>query len=207
MVSENSHNSSDATLQLVKRICNNTLNSPLLAQMEKHLLGDDRFRNLVDERWRPKPIEISDLLAMPEPSLGYQYAVHLTTYEIKPIWTIDPLPVNSTLEYIINRLKEIHDLLHVLTGFRVDNYGEVGLHAFGLAQHRSPMGLKVVESSIHSFLKYEKPIKPLLRALSLGFQMGVDAELIIGFKLEEDFNCPLSDWRKVLKLPEVEIIL
>lgn len=207
MVNENGDNSSDATLQLVKGISNYTLNSPLRVQMEKHLLGDDRFRNLVDERWRPKPIEISDLLAMPEPSLGYQYAVHLTSHEIKPIWSIDPLPVNSTLEYIVNRLKEIHDLLHVLTGFGVYDYGEVGLHAFGLAQHRSPMGLKVVQNSIHSFLKYEQPIKPLLRSLSRGFQMGVDAELIIGFKLEEDFNCPLSDWRKVLKLPEVEMIL
>ncbi len=52
-----------------------------------------------------------------------------------------------------------------------------------------------------SSLQNDEPLEPLLRALAHGFQMGLDAELVIGRKLEEGWERPLKDWRAELKLP------
>jgi len=45
-------------------------------------------------------------------------------------------------------------------------------------------------------------LAPMLRALARGFQMGLDAELVISRKLEEGWDRPLNKWRSELKLPE-----
>ena len=42
----------------------------------------------------------------------------------------------------------------------------------------------------------------MLRALAKGFQMGLDAELVIARKLEEGWDRPLHEWRSELKLPD-----
>ena len=40
----------------------------------------------------------------------------------------------------------------------------------------------------------------MLRALARGFQLGLDADLVIARKLEEGWDRPLQDWRRELKL-------
>ena len=52
-----------------------------------------------------------------------------------------------------------------------------------------------------SSLQNDEPLEPLLRALAHGFQMGLNADLVIGCKLEEGWERPLNDWREELKLP------
>ena len=51
-------------------------------------------------------------------------------------------------------------------------------------------------------LQNDEPLAPMLRALAKGFQMGLDAELVISRKLEEGWDRPLYEWRNELKLPE-----
>jgi ubiquinone biosynthesis protein Coq4 len=52
-----------------------------------------------------------------------------------------------------------------------------------------------------SALQEDEPLGPMLRALARGFQMGLDADLVIARKLEEGWDRPLLDWRRELKLP------
>ena len=39
----------------------------------------------------------------------------------------------------MHRLRETHDIVHVLTGFGTDGPGELGQQAFNLAKNRSPL--------------------------------------------------------------------
>jgi ubiquinone biosynthesis protein Coq4 len=38
--------------------------------------------------------------------------------------------VTNANEFVIHRLKETHDIVHVLTGFGVDGISEIGLQGF-----------------------------------------------------------------------------
>jgi ubiquinone biosynthesis protein Coq4 len=167
----------------------------------RHLLSNSQFKALVDEGWRPDPIDLQKLQTLPEGSLGRCYANQLISLGITPDTLIDPSPVTNANEFVIHRLKETHDIVHVLTGFGIDGISEIGLQGFNLAQNRSPLAVMLIFGSMLSSLQNDEPLEPLLRALAHGFQMGLDAELVVSRKLEEGWDRPLKDWRKELKLP------
>ena len=41
----------------------------------------------------------------------------------------------------------------------------------------------------------------MLKALARGFQMGLEAELVIARKLEDNLERPLLEWKQELRLP------
>ena len=155
----------------------------------------------MDERWRPQPIDLNVLKTLPEGSLGRIYADQLISQGITPDSLIDPSPVTTAQDYVVHRLKETHDIVHVLTGFGIDGASELGLQGFNLAQNRSPLAVMLIFGGMLSALQNDEPLAPMLRALAQGFQMGLDAELVIARKLEDGWDRPLSDWRRELKLP------
>ena len=176
--------------------------SPLAEQMTRHLLNNPDFAQLVNEGWRPQPIDLSTLQTLPVGTLGRCYADQLISQGITPDTLIDPSPINDERDYIVHRLKETHDITHVLTGFGIDGVSELGLQGFNLAQNRSPLAVMLIFGGMLTALQNDEPLAPMLRALAKGFQMGLDAELVIARKLEEGWDRPLSAWRSELRLPE-----
>ncbi len=176
--------------------------SPLATQMQRHLLADPQMAELVDSIWRPAPIDLAQLSALPEGSLGRTYAEQLQSQGLTPESLIDPSPISSTAQFITHRLRETHDIVHVLTGFGTDGVGELGLQAFNLAQIRSPLALLLIFGGLLSALQSDEPLEPLLHALARGFELGLAARCLISFKLEEGWDRPLADWRSELGLPQ-----
>ena len=189
------------SLESVFAVANSVKNGPLGDQMMRHLLKDSQFKSLVKERWRPQPIDLSALQTLPEGSLGRCYADQLIRQDITPETGIDPSPVDSDKDFIVHRLKETHDITHVLTGFGIDGASELGLQGFNLAQNRSPLAVMLIFGGMLSALQNDEALSPMLRALAQGFQMGLDAELVIARKLEDDWDRPLADWQRELNLP------
>ena len=190
-----------SSLDSIFAVSNSVKDGPLGEQTVRHLLSNSQFKALVDEGWRPAQIDLQKLQTLPEGSLGHCYADQLISQGITPDTLIDPSPVTNANEFVIHRLKETHDIVHVLTGFGVDGISEIGLQGFNLAQNRSPLAVMLIFGSMLSSLQNDDPLEPLLRALAHGFQMGLDAELVVGRKLEEGWERPLQEWRKELKLP------
>ena len=91
--------------------------SPLTEQMIRHLLDNPTFAQLVNDGWRPQPIDLSALQTLPAGTLGRCYADQLISQGITPDTLIDPSPINDERDYITHRLRETHDITHVLTGF------------------------------------------------------------------------------------------
>ena len=192
----------DPGLDSVFAVAGSLQDSPLAEKMESHLMANARFQAMVDEGWRPKPIDLNDLQKLPQGSLGRSYADQLLSQGIDPDALIDPTPVTSSKEFIVHRLKETHDIVHVLTGFGIDGVSELGLKGFNLAQNRSPLAVMLIFGGMLNALQDDEPLGPLLQALSQGFQMGLDADLVIAHKLEEDWERPLVQWREELRLPD-----
>ena len=189
------------SLESVFAVANSVKNGPLGDQMMRHLLKDSQFKSLVKERWRPQPIDLSALQTLPEGSLGRCYADQLIRQDITPETLIDPSPVDSDKDFIVHRLKETHDITHVLTGFGIDGASELGLQGFNLAQNRSPLAVMLIFGGMLSALQNDEALSPMLQALAQGFQMGLDADLVIARKLEDDWDRPLADWQRELNLP------
>ncbi len=192
------------SLESVFAVANSLQGSPLAAQMERHLINKPQFKALVDEGWRPKSIDLVELQKLPDGSLGRCYADQLIRLGITPDVLIDPAPISTTADFIRHRLAETHDIIHVLTGFGIDGCGEIGLQGFNLAQTRSPLAVLLIFGSMLSTLQDDESMEPLLRALSKGFQIGLDADLVIAQKLEEGWDRPISDWRRHLNLPTIQ---
>ncbi len=176
--------------------------SPLAEQMTRHLLDNPDFAQLVNDRWRPQRIDLSALQTLAQGTLGRCYADQLISQGITPDTLIDPSPIKDERDYITHRLKETHDITHVLTGFGIDGVSELGLQGFNLAQNRSPLAVMLIFGGMLTALQKDEPLAPMLRALAKGFQMGLDAELVIARKLEEGWDRPLNEWRSELRLPE-----
>jgi ubiquinone biosynthesis protein Coq4 len=182
-------------------VANSVKDGPLGEQALRHLLSDRHFKALVDEGWRPGKIDLQNLQTLPEGSLGRCYADQLISQGITPDTLIDPTPITNAGEFVVHRIRETHDIVHVLTGFGLDGDSEIGLQGFNLAQNRSPVAVMLIFGAMLSSLQNDEPLEPLLRALAHGFQMGLNADLVISRKLEEGWERPLKDWREELKLP------
>ncbi len=189
------------SLDSVFAVADSVKDGALGEQAVRHLLSDSHFKALVDEGWRPEPIDLQQLQSLPEGSLGRCYADQLISQGITPETLIDPTPVTNVTEFVVHRVRETHDIVHVLTGFGLDGDSEIGLQGFNLAQNRSPVAVMLIFGAMLSSLQNDEPLEPLLRALAHGFQMGLNAELVISRKLEEGWERPLKDWREELKLP------
>lgn len=175
--------------------------SPMARQMLRHLLEHPAMEALVSARWRPAPIELESLTQLPPGSLGHSYASQLRSLGLTPDTLVDPRPITTDAAYITHRLRETHDLVHVLTGFGIDGPGELGVQAFNLAQNRSPLAVMLIFGGLLRTLQDDEPLEPLLRALARGFALGLEADLVIAAKLEEGWERPLAEWRRQLNLP------
>ena len=189
------------SLDSIFAVADSVKDGPLGEQALRPLLSDRHFKALVDEEWRPDRIDLQNLQTLPEGSLGRCYADQLISQGITPDTLIDPTPVTNANEFVVHRVRETHDIVHVLTGFGLDGDSEIGLQGFNLAQNRSPVAVMLIFGAMLSSLQNDEPLEPLLRALAHGFQMGLNADLVIGRKLEESWERPLNDWREELKLP------
>ena len=188
------------SLDSVFRVVGSLKDTPLSTQMFSHLLSHPLMASLVAEGWRPEPIDLDGLERLPEGTLGHEYAHQLRRLGLTPDSLIDPKPVTSPEDYITHRLRETHDIVHVLTGFGVDGPGELGLQAFNLAQNRSPLAVMLIFGGMLSALQNDEPLEALLTALSRGFELGLKAECVIAQKLEEGWDRPLAEWRQQLRL-------
>lgn len=189
------------SLDSVFAVTRSLQNSSLSTQMFRHLLAIPAMAELVETNWRPGPIDLDALEQLPPGSLGHTYAKQLRSQGLSPESLIDPNPISSPQDYVVHRLRETHDIVHVLTGFGIDGAGELGLQAFNLAQNRSPLAVLLIFGGMLKSLQDDEPLEPLLRALARGFQLGLEAPCVIACKLEDGWDRPLTDWQQELRLP------
>ena len=179
--------------------------SPLSRQMVNYLLDNPTMDALIIEHWRPAPIALEVLETLPPSSLGYIYSRHMRSQELSPASVIDASPITSSHEYIFHRVRETHDIIHVLTGFGIDAAGELGIQGFILAQIRSPLALFFIFGGILATMKNQLPLDKLLKSLARGFELGLQAQCVIACKLEDGWDRPLVDWQQELGLSASQI--
>jgi ubiquinone biosynthesis protein COQ4 len=110
--------------------------------------ADPTGRRILDERRRLLPVlaDRARLRALPEGSLGRAYARFMDAEAIsadglvEASKTPEPLPehrLGPDGQILGERLRDMHDLWHVVTGYGRDLFGEAALLAFTYAQTRN----------------------------------------------------------------------
>jgi ubiquinone biosynthesis protein COQ4 len=105
----------------------------LLRRVTRGLERHEEGRRLLAERPRLNAANVSlaTMAAHPTRSLGQAYASY---FEANAITLFEPpaLRVATKQDYVAARLREVHDVLHVVTGYGTDELGELELQWFNL---------------------------------------------------------------------------
>ena len=186
----------------------------------KRVERDPACQALIDQRRFCGPYDSERLLAMPRGSLGHTYATALQAMGYDINFFPDPSFYNNLEEdadYINYRVYATHDIHHIVSGFSLDNFGELGVISISVAQFSHP-GLAFTDliALLMSWLHTDTPIDELespaeqarttaysLRMISRGLEMGVAAQPLFPVIWEERFEQNLEELRTELGITPV----
>jgi ubiquinone biosynthesis protein COQ4 len=100
-------------------------------------------------RFRVAPYDIEALAKLPADTLGGAYARHMQTNQLQTDF-YDDVPPRHRMHYLRLRIRQTHDIWHVLTGLGTDEFDEVALQAFYSGQFPNSTGAII---AVAAFLK------------------------------------------------------
>ncbi|GAB4378020.1 MAG: Coq4 family protein [Elainellaceae cyanobacterium] len=160
---------------------------------------------LFAERYLAPPPDVDALLQLPSDSLGYAYASYLREAGFDPEF-YRPVDIEDDVTYMFMRMRQTHDIWHVVTGFGSDVKGELGLKAFELAQvHRTLAGMLLAGGLLRTLLKTPEELDGLLDQIAIGYRMGARAKPLLAQKWEEGWEKSIAEWRSALDVQVMEV--
>lgn len=158
------------------------------------------------ERHFADPITLEALAAMPESSVGRAYHDFLTkngleknlatNYQrlhdaVAAAGQLDRMPAD--IKYAIIRGFQIHDLLHVITGYTSSGLDELSLQAFCLAQLQFPyFGMWMATTTSRMTFLQPDAIVPVMDAITHGWRFGRAVKNLQFEKWESMFAEPVA---------------
>jgi ubiquinone biosynthesis protein COQ4 len=146
-----------------------------------------------------KHVDLARLAQLPEGTLGRSYSRFLTSRGLTPEVFVAPRELrDEDSRYIAQRLRQTHDLWHVLTGYDTDVLGEIELQAFTFAQLKMPFAFVIASFGVF-FGKHGSRLGAARRVLR-AYVRGLRAEPLCFRAYEERFATPLERVRAELGL-------
>ncbi len=169
---------------------------------------------LLQERFISEPLSLERLAACAPGTLGHAYRAfilenkleqnlgrnyRLFNEELSQSGKLDRLPPD--LSYMMVRGFQIHDFLHVLTGYEATHYGELALAAFYLAQLRFPYhAMRVAVTTAHMAFLRPGMITEAMDAFVDGWSYGRSARNLSFERWEDELDTPLEVLRARMNL-------
>jgi len=177
-------------------------NAGSMSRRLHHFFADPRGQKLYDEHRSidSHTIDLDVLAALPEGTLGHAYAHFLRSRGFTPeVFDAPPAEVTDPrAQYVVQRIRQTHDLWHVVTGCDTDPAGEIALQAFTYAQTRAPSTLIL---ALTGTLRGVRERRVLPREVAAMFRTGRHAEKLATFPWEDHWATPLVEVRAMLGLP------
>jgi ubiquinone biosynthesis protein Coq4 len=176
---------------------------------------------LIKQRKLIGPYDPDQLLAMPKGSLGYIYASALEAmgYDIN----FFPEPgffnnLETDADYVNYRVFATHDIHHILTGFSLDGFGEVGVISVSVGQFNHPgFGFLDLVTLLTTWLLGDTPLDDLqspkesLRSaafvfgmINRGLEMSLEAMPLFPVIWEDQMGRDLEELRAELGIKAVK---
>ncbi|MEO0481207.1 MAG: Coq4 family protein [Planctomycetota bacterium] len=168
-------------------------------EMVRYLKECRATKAMIEERWlATEDPDLDRLIELPAGSLGHEFARHIRDNGFDPDY-FRKIKVRTDADYVMMRVRQTHDIWHMVTGFQTDRIGEVSLKAFELAQLRRPMAAVICSGAVIRFLmKDPEGLSDLLHGISIGYRLGLGSEQFLGQKWEEHWERSITEWREML---------
>ncbi len=175
---------------------------------------------LIEQRRLSGPYDAAALKALPKGTLGHTYATVLETmgYDInffpKPEFYAN---LETDADYINYRVYATHDIHHIVSGFSLDNFGELGVISLSVAQFAHP-GLAFTDlmALLLNWFRNDTPIDELetpaeqartagyaFGMISKGLHIGAEAQPLFPVIWEERMEQNLEELRAELGIEAV----
>jgi ubiquinone biosynthesis protein COQ4 len=177
------------------------LSLPAMVRMGERLQGDDEGRRLLADRPRldSHHVDFDALEKLPEGTLGREFVRFLGKNGITPDAFRHPADYFEDVPgYVTLRLRQTHDLWHLLTGYPPTTCGEFLLSAFIFAQVGAPSSLLV---AMLGPLRYGVGQRGLKRQVFAAYRRGRATGRLTSFRWEEHWATPLESVRSLVACP------
>ncbi len=159
---------------------------------------------IIEERYLAPAPDLEALLQLPSDSLGYVYAKYITDSGFDPNF-YRKVEINDDVSYVLFRLRQTHDLWHIVTGCNTDVIDELALKAFEIPQARRTMSVVLLAGGmLRVMFNNPEDLDRLLDRLAVMYRMGAKAQPFLAQKWEEGWEKPLSQWREELGIELVD---
>ena len=176
------------------------------ADSVRFMLQDPRVAQLCRERYLGCVYKPHELLRHPPGSLGHEFGAAMLAGNFDPEFYRDyygqePYHFETDEQYLRFRIRQLHDLVHVLTGFDANEIpGELGMQAFNAAQTLRPFSIALVGFGLLRIVLRPRDLPLTLHQIAKGFALGYAADQLVAHRYEDDWDKPLETWRKELGL-------
>lgn len=178
-----------------------TVNLPAVVRAVSRLDEDAEGHALLEERPRidRHHVDFDALARLPDGTLGREYVRFLDDNGITPEpFEAAPDVGDARIAYVMQRMRQTHDLWHVLTGYAPDVRGEVLLQAFTYSQTKAPSALII---ALFGTLRWAFTWRGQRAALREAFARGSRTGFLPTFRWEEHWATPVSELRALLTCP------
>lgn len=173
------------------------------------LMANDGFHAFVEEDYYADPVDLDALGKLSPETLGRRYhdwivdnnltaqiAMNYRDFHktLADSGALDGMP--EDLQYAVLRGFQLHDFMHVLSGYDPSPQGEIALQAFCLAQLQFPY-FSMWMSTVTTQMTYIDPtrIVPLMDAIADGWRYGRAAPQLQFHRWEDEVERPLDEVR------------
>jgi ubiquinone biosynthesis protein COQ4 len=172
----------------------------------RFMLSDPDVAERCRERYIGTPYDPEELIKYPAGSLGHELAVAMRKHDFDPEFYKDfygpnPPTFRTDEEYLRFRVRQTHDIVHILTGFDMTEFpGELGMQAFNAAQTRRPFSVALVGFGLIRIVLQPAELPRTLHQVGKGLALGYVARSVVGQRFEDDWSKPVAEWRRELGL-------
>ena len=171
-----------------------SLDGTKYARLAERLLAEPEGSRLLTERpsLASGAVDFAALLALPPGTLGHQYVRFYDQPGVRPLQSRERTLSNG--QYIAQRMRETHDLHHLLTGFGTDTISEHELQAYQYGNLGTPTSLLALLGSFHR--RYPVPRSDYLRRLRRAYRRGRASPPLAGIHWEDHWEQSLASIRE-----------
>lgn len=183
-------------IKLIKKLRDQSGVRAVIAQIKTH----PEFVAMMESGYMPTKPDLKYLATLPEGTFGREVYNHMAKNHISFDLFPEEQPT-SEIDYLTQRMYLDHDLWHVLLNLNTDVSDEISLQALNVAQLRSPFAAFIISGGILHLLRKE-PLRAAdaVRKISEIYRKGCNAKFLLGIKLHEMFERPLTEVRAVAGL-------
>ncbi|KAG7314804.1 hypothetical protein KOW79_022107 [Hemibagrus wyckioides] len=180
-----------------------------LLKLKHRMSKDPEGHTVLTERPRIRlsTLDLSRMSTLPDGSLGREYLRFLEVNNVTPDTRADVKFVDDEeLAYVMQRYREVHDLIHTLLGMPTNMLGEVAVKVFEAAQTGLPM---CIMGAVLGPLRLSKShMQKLVQSLGpWALRNGSRARCLLSVFYERHWDQNLEELRKELNIEPPPLIM